>query len=380
MSLPLAPAVPSASGAPVSPRPAGAPFLELRGLSKSFGAQQVLADLSLAVGAGEIVALLGRSGSGKTTALRILAGLETPDRGSVHVAGQDITALPAARRGVGMVFQSYALFPHLTIGENVAFGLEGGAVPRAEIRRRVEAALARVRLEGRYDGRVGDLSGGMQQRVAIARALAPEPRVLLLDEPFSNLDPELREHTRRELRAEIHAIGITTLFVTHDQEEAFDLGDRVALLEAGRLEQVGTPEDLYRRPATLAVARFIGRASWLDGTVESLDGAAATVAVPALEQTWRVRPQESLAAGDRVTLCVRPEALTLTTPGQGPRATIRERRFLGAASLYTVSVEGARSLDLEVAGEPGLELGSAVGVAQRQAAEPPLAFRAGGRG
>ncbi len=353
-----------------------AAFLELRGLSKAFASQVVLADLSLEVAAGEIVALLGRSGSGKTTALRLLAGLDRPDRGSVRIAGQEVTGLPAARRGVGMVFQSYALFPHLTIGENVSFGLENGNLSRDEVRRRADAALEKVRLGGRFDGRVGDLSGGMQQRVAIARALAPEPRVLLLDEPFSNLDPELREHTRRELRGQIHAIGITTIFVTHDQEEAFDLGDRVALLEAGRLEQVGTPEDLYRRPASPAVARFIGRSSWLEGVIEEVDGSLATVRLAAAPASWPVRAGEGAANGARVEICVRPEALRLKDTGD-LSGIVEERRFLGASSIYTVRLDDSQTR-VEVAGEPGLESGAAVRIGLRSGADLPIAFpRAG---
>jgi iron(III) transport system ATP-binding protein len=272
-----------------------------------------------------------------------------------------------------LVFQSYALFPHLTIGENVAFGLENGSLPRAEVRRRAEAALEKVRLGGRFDGRVGDLSGGMQQRVAIARALAPEPRVLLLDEPFSNLDPELREHTRRELRSQIRAIGITTIFVTHDQEEAFDLGDRVALLEAGRLEQVGTPEDLYRRPASPAVARFVGRSSWLGGTIEAA-GTQATARLADAAATWPVRLGASLVNGSRVEICMRPEALRLDQSGD-LGGTLEERRFLGASSIYGVRLDSSPIL-LEVVGEPGLETGGAVRVGLRPGADLPIAFPA----
>jgi ABC-type Fe3+/spermidine/putrescine transport system ATPase subunit len=351
-------------------------FLAIRGLSKAFAGQEVLRDLTLDVEAGEIVALLGRSGSGKTTALRLLAGLETADRGSVRVAGEEVTRQPAARRGIGMVFQSYALFPHLTIGENVSFGLEGGGIERSEIRRRAEAALAKMRLEGRFDGPVGDLSGGMQQRVAIARALAPEPRVLLLDEPFSNLDPELREHTRRELRAQIHAIGITTLFVTHDQEEAFDLGDRVALLEAGRLEQVGTPEDLYRRPATPVVARFVGRSSWLEGVVESAEDEEVRVRLDANGAVWTARAAAPIQTGARTRLCIRPESLTLTssTPDAAALAgSIEERRFLGASSLYTIRL-AASGDRVEVSAEPGRELDAAVSIAPRPGSIAPIAF------
>jgi ABC-type Fe3+/spermidine/putrescine transport system ATPase subunit len=214
----------------------------------------------------------------------------------------------------------------------------------------------------------------MQQRVAIARALAPEPRVLLLDEPFSNLDPELREHTRRELRSQIHAIGITTLFVTHDQEEAFDLGDRVALLDSGRLEQVGTPEDLYRRPASAVVARFVGRASWLRGTVATV-GRTLAVHLPALEVSWPATSPEQLRNGQAVELCVRPEELRIATAGDGPRAIIEARRFLGAHSLYTARLDSGDRL--EILSEPGLELDHEIAVSLRPGADLPIAFAAG---
>src|SRR5947209_9213387 len=257
------------------------PFLELDRLDKSFGgvsgAVPVLRGLSLAVEKGEILALLGPSGSGKTTALRLIAGFETADRGRILVDGADVTALPPERRHFGMVFQHYALFPHLTVGENVAFGLAARKAGKEkegkpETARRVAEALAQVDLPGFEARRVGEISGGQQQRVALARALAPEPRVLLLDEPLSNLDPTLRERTRRELKRAIQRVGITTVLVTHEQEEAFHLGDRVAVLHGGVLHQVGTPEDLYERPATRFVATFVGRASVLPCVMEG-DGA-----------------------------------------------------------------------------------------------------------
>ena len=241
-------------------------FLVLDRLDKHFGALHVTAGVSLSVARSEIVALLGPSGSGKTTVLRLVAGFESPDSGSVQVEGEDVTGLPPERRRFGMVFQHYALFPHMSVGENVAFGLEAQKLPRAEVGRRVAEALAAVDLAGFERRAIGEISGGQQQRVALARALAPQPRVLLLDEPLSNLDPTLRERTRRELKRIIHRVGITTLFVTHEQEEAFDLGDRVAVLNAGRLEQEGTPETLYEEPASRFVATFVGRSSVLPGT------------------------------------------------------------------------------------------------------------------
>jgi len=279
--------------------------LRLESLRRQFPGQTGVADLTLEVGRGEILALLGPSGSGKTTTLRLLAGFEIPDRGRILVDGEDVTPLPPERRRFGMVFQNYALFPHLDVGENVAFGLRGDGHARE---RRVAEALAMVDLAGFERRAVTALSGGQQQRVALARSLAPEPRVLLLDEPLSNLDPALRERTRRELRDAIKRVGITTVFVTHEQEEAFDLGDRVAVLDRGRLEQVGTPDELYDKPATVFVAGFVGRANVLPG---------ALLGEP---------------AGTRVL--VRPEAMRF---GGGPLAgTVIARRFATGFAYFTV--------------------------------------------
>ena len=247
-------------------------FLRLDRLAKRFGSAAAVDGLSLTITRGEILALLGPSGSGKTTTLRLLAGFETPDGGSVIVEGVDVTRQPPVARRFGMVFQHYALFPHLDVGENVGFGLESMGVRDAELAHRVARALELVELAGFERRRIAHLSGGQQQRVALARALAPEPRVLLLDEPLSNLDPVLRERTRRELHDLIHLIGITTVLVTHEQEEAFELGDRVAVLREGRLEQVGTPDDLYGQPANPFVAAFVGRASMLEGVVVEQGG------------------------------------------------------------------------------------------------------------
>jgi len=268
-----------------------------------------------------VLALLGPSGSGKTTVLRLLAGFETPDAGRIVIGGEDVTAVPPARRRFGMVFQHYALFPHLDVGGNVGFGLRG----EADVAGRVARALELVDLSGFERRVVHELSGGQQQRVALARALAIEPRVLLLDEPLSNLDPSLRERTRRELRQLIARLAITTIFVTHEQEEAFDLGQRVAVLHGGRLEQLGTAEDLYERPATLFVAGFVGRANVLRGhAATAFGGQTGQVAV------------------------IRPERLRFADGGTA--AVVRERRYIGATALYVVETDGGDRI--EVLAEP----------------------------
>ncbi|HEY3280105.1 MAG TPA: ABC transporter ATP-binding protein [Gemmatimonadales bacterium] len=325
-------------------------FLEIAELAKQWSHQVRVGPISLGIGRGEIVALLGPSGSGKTTVLRLLAGFETPDTGRIVIEGEEVTAVPPARRRFGMVFQHYALFPHLDVGENVAFGLGGrGTGDGGGVTQKVAQALALVDLAGFERRRVQQLSGGQQQRVALARALAPEPRVLLLDEPLSNLDPALRERTRRELRGLIKRVGITALFVTHEQEEAFDLGDRVAVLNGGRLEQVGTPEELYERPASLFVATFVGRANVLrGGTAAALGGRNGQVVV------------------------VRPERLRFAQ-GEGLPGIVRERRYTGALAFYQVETERGERLEV-LAAPDAARVGDQVRVEAVQLmafAEPP---------
>ena len=297
-------------------------FLEVQAIKKQWAHNVTVGPITLDIARGEIVALLGPSGSGKTTMLRLLAGFETPDDGGgrIVVEGEDVTSIPPARRRFGMVFQHYALFPHLDVGANVAFGLQGHADAAAK----ATEALRLVDLAGFERRKVQELSGGQQQRVALARALAPEPRVLLLDEPLSNLDPALRERTRRELRQLIKRVGITTVFVTHEQDEAFELGDRVAVLNAGHLEQAGAPDELYERPASLFVATFVGRAN-------VFRGAAARA-----------------LAGDADLVVVRPERLRFAATGLP--GVVRERRYTGAAAFFLVETgDGER---FEVLAEP----------------------------
>ena len=339
-------------------------FLRLDGLTKRFDGTVAVDDLSLTLERGEMLALLGPSGSGKTTTLRLLAGFEVPDAGRVLVEGDDVTRLDPVARRFGMVFQHYALFPHLDVGENVAFGLESLGVRGEDLERRVARALTLVDLAGFERRRIAQLSGGQQQRVALARALAPEPRVLLLDEPLSNLDPSLRERTRREIRELIRRVGITTVLVTHEQDEAFELGDRVAVLRRGRLEQVGTPEDLYASPATEFVAEFIGRSSSIAVTIVGPVEGGLRVAVEGVE--WDLT-ETSNPSGDHrqpgpALMVVRPEALRLMPPASGAlMGTVTARRFTGASSLFTVITDGGASL--EVTGPPrSVNAGERVGI------------------
>lgn len=296
-------------------------FLQIQAIEKRWSDGVIVGPVTLDIARGEILALLGPSGSGKTTMLRLLAGFETADAGRIAVANEDVTTVPPARRRFGMVFQHYALFPHLDVGDNVGFGLPNGTDRAGKI----SSALALVDLAGFERRKVHELSGGQQQRVALARALAPEPRVLLLDEPLSNLDPALRERTRHELRDVIQRVGITTVFVTHEQEEAFDLGDRIAVLNNGRLEQTGAPDELYEHPANLFVATFVGRAN-------VFRGAAA----------------RALGANGAGVLVVRPERLRFADAGLP--GVVRERRYVGAAAFFTV--EGDDQQRFEVLAEP----------------------------
>ena len=334
-------------------------FLQLDALTKRFDGITAVDGLSLSIERGEMLALLGPSGSGKTTTLRLLAGFEAPDQGRVIVEGEDVTRLEPVARRFGMVFQHYALFPHLDVGENVAFGLESIGVRGDELDRRVARALMLVDLAGFERRRIGQLSGGQQQRVALARALAPEPRVLLLDEPLSNLDPSLRERTRREIRELIRRVGITTVLVTHEQDEAFDLGDRVAVLRAGRLEQVGTPEDLYAAPANEFVAEFVGRSTSVGVVVVGPGERGLRVAVENVE--WDLTDATDASPGPAL-MVARPEALRLMAPSPGALlGTVTERRFTGASSLFTVLTDGGASL--EVSGPPrSVRAGERVGI------------------
>jgi len=354
-----------------------APFVELEQLRKSFGGQPVLTDISLTVSEGEILVLLGASGSGKTTLLRLISGFETPDEGAILVGGEEVTDLPPERRNFGMVFQHYALFPHMTVADNIAFGLESQKMPREEVEGRVSEVLELVELSGYGERRVQEISGGQQQRVALARALAPHPRLLLLDEPLSNLDPELRERTRRQLRQAIRRVGLTAIWVTHEQEEAFDVGDRVALLETGSLAQVGPPDELYLEPSSRFVAAFVGRASVLKGVLK----AAGQIEIGDRRYRghgvcWTAVMSQDLEAGEEVEVVFRPEALQLapTDVDEGLAGEIEERRFTGEATFYLVKL--AMGERLLVRGElDGPDVGEPVSVVLRSQGPPPRCFR-----
>jgi len=328
-------------------------FVELRGLAKSFGDTVVLRGLDLRLRQGEILALVGPSGSGKTTILRLLAGFESASGGQIHIAGEDVASQPPAKRGVGMVFQHYALFPHMSVAENVAFGLEAQRWQQPRIGERVVEMLRLVDLSGLGERRVSEISGGQQQRVALARALAPEPRLLLLDEPLSNLDPALRERTRRELRAAVRKIGITTVLVTHEQEEAFHLGDRVAVLHRGRLCQVGSPRQLYERPASRFVAGFVGRASSFSGSAQNAAATEQAAVAKIGSADWPAVAGEPVEAGQAVELVARPESLMLTAPDvAAPAGVVEEVRFTGPTSYARLRLDEGSEVEALIDGEP----------------------------
>ena len=322
-------------------------LLSLQNISRNFGTTRAVADVSLDVAQGEFFGLLGPSGCGKTTTLRMIAGLEQPDSGSIRFQDKDITDLPPERRGFGMVFQNYALFPHLNVFENVAFGLRARHAPKTEIGDRVRSALELVQLPGYEKRAIDELSGGQQQRVAIARAIAIEPVLLLFDEPLSNLDVSLREETRGELRELVTRLGLTAVYVTHDQEEAFALCDRISVMVGGRLMQSGRPRELYEEPSDIAVARFLGRNNLIrvmrlsssktsEGEFKTLDG-GHVLHVPVA--------REDLAPLNKpVVLAIRPEHVRLSANNEGApnvlHGTIREIVFAGATSTIRVDANG----------------------------------------
>jgi putative spermidine/putrescine transport system ATP-binding protein len=334
--------------------------VSLRGLTRVFGQTRALDEMSLDIAPGELVALLGPSGCGKTTALRIVAGFEFADSGEVLIDGRDVSGTPASKRDMGMVFQSYSLFPNMSALDNVAFGLRLRRVAAAARRKQAAELLDMVGLAAQARQYPHQLSGGQQQRVALARALAIEPRVLLLDEPLSALDAKVRLQLREQIRTLQQRLGTTTLFVTHDQEEALSMSDRVGVMRAGKLEQVATPDVLYSRPATAFVATFVGTMNRLPAELGS-DGTASVIGVT-------VPVQPGGPASGPVDVLVRPENLTVTPVGDGD-GIVTVRTFLGAVTRLTVRLSGDTEVVVDVATGAAAEMtpGTAVRVGLPQA-------------
>ncbi len=337
--------------------------IRIRNLTKRFGAVTALHGLDLAIEPGELFFLLGPSGCGKTTLLRCLAGFYIPEVGSILFGDEDVTQLAPHKRNTGMMFQSYALWPHMTVEENVAFGLEERKLPRPEIRAKVGEALESVHM-GAYAGRrPNELSGGQQQRVALARALVIRPRCLLLDEPLSNLDARLRLEMRSEIRRVCKEFRLTTVYVTHDQKEALSVSDRMAILDGGRILQVGTPQEVYRRPSSRTVADFIGETNFIPGRILSSSGGRARVATEAGELDGVLGDASAQpAAGLAVTVSVRPECWSISASPAGPNAVrgrIGASVYLGENAQYDF-VAGATTLKVlelnpRLVGRPGIE-------------------------
>ena len=308
-------------------------------ITKRFGKNEVVGRSSFSIGEGELFTLLGPSGCGKTTLLRLIAGFYTPDEGEIRFDGERVNEVPPHERGIGMVFQNYALWPHMTVFDNVAYGLRLRSIGRAEIGERVAAVLEKVRLEGLGGRYPGQLSGGQQQRVALARALVLNPKILLLDEPLSNLDAKIRIQVRAEIRKLQKELGITTVYVTHDQEEALTLSDRIVVFNQGKVFQIGKPKELYERPANRFVADFIGINNLLDGTVRAAE--SGFLAVDTALGPVRALPNAELRAGDPCVICVRPENIAVGGSG-GERNVARGKisfaAYLGNTLRYDVDL------------------------------------------
>ena len=336
-------------------------ILSLRGIEKSFGEGDVLAGIDLDVYKGEFVTLLGSSGCGKTTTLRIIAGLETPDAGSVVLNGRDVTALSPEQRNVNTVFQNYALFPHMNVEKNVAYGLKVRGLAKGEIRERAYEMLRLVQMEGFAKRMPAQLSGGQRQRIAIARALCCNPALLLLDEPLGALDLQLRRQMQVELKRLQEKLGITFIYITHDQEEALGMSDRIAVMQGGRFEQLGTPEDIFERPASRYVAQFIGQSTILDAQVESLEGGFATLACS--DGKMRVALSRGrFAPGEEATLCIRNERMHASTqpmPGFSLAGTVNLNRYTGGALVTHVTLPSG--LDVAATGTGRMDEAPATG-------------------
>jgi iron(III) transport system ATP-binding protein len=318
--------------------------VKLESVSKRFtrsGEAAAVDDVTLTIAAGEFFTLLGPSGCGKTTTLRMVAGFYFPTVGHIRFGDQDVTRLAPNKRDTGMVFQNYALFPHMSVAQNVAYGLKVRKVSRAEAARRVKEALAEVHLDGYGSRRIDELSGGQQQRVALARALVIRPRTLLLDEPLSNLDAKLREETRTEIRRIQRESGTTSLYVTHDQAEAMAMSDRIAVMQSGKVQQIGTPREVYHQPANAFVARFIGRSNVLSLPVTTADATSVGVAFPGGGRVTAAAPQDhGLREGDTALVAARPEHLVIVSPEEpgAIQGKVTGVEFTGMATHLTIDV------------------------------------------
>nr|WP_325262393.1 ABC transporter ATP-binding protein [uncultured Rhizobium sp.] len=326
-------------------------FLVLDGIKKSFGQTQVVKDFHMAIEKGEFVSFLGPSGCGKTTVLRMIAGFENPSDGTIVINGKNQSGLKTSQRNIGMVFQAYALFPNMNVFDNVAFGLKVAGMSKADIDARVKEMLKLIGLEHLADRYPYQMSGGQQQRVALARALAPKPQVLLLDEPLSALDAKIRVSLREEIRQIQRKLGITTVFVTHDQEEALSISDRIVVMNAGRADQIGTPSEIYNRPATRFVASFVGTLNIIDAIVA--DPAANTIRIGDNIITLR-EPIGALNQGDTVSIALRPEAGSLSESATGDTAltgTVVSTHFLGSV-VRTRFTAGGNQISFDMFNAP----------------------------
>ena len=331
------------------------PLIRLDGVSKAFGSVAAVREVSLDIAPGEFFALLGPSGCGKTTLLRLIAGFETPDSGRVMLDGADVTATPPWRRPVNTVFQSYALFPHLSVAANIAFGLKQDGMPKPEIEARVAEMLALVRLEAEAKRKPDQLSGGQRQRVALARALAKRPKALLLDEPLAALDRKLRDEMRSELAALQARLGIAFIFVTHDQDEAMSLASRLAVMREGRIEQLGRPREVYEKPASRYVADFLGRANLIEGRVAGREGGWLVIESDRGGLRLRAPDDAALTAGMKVALAVRPENIGFAAPGEANShtGTVREAVYAGNLSRYVVDIAEGIALRVSLPNRAG---------------------------
>jgi len=325
--------------------------IHVESVAKNFGDVRALDGIHVEIHPGELFFLLGASGCGKTTLLRCIAGLETPTSGKIRFGSRDVTTLPPHKREAAMVFQSYALWPHLSVGQNIAFGLEERKVPKVQIQQRVDEALEMVQLPGFGDRSIDQMSGGQQQRVSLARALVVKPKCLLLDEPLSNLDAQLRVEMRREIRRIVKENGLTAVYVTHDQEEALAMADRMAVLSHGRIGQVGPPEEIYRNPRSAYVAGFIGETNILQGDIAAIQDGRCVVKTISGTLTGRITdPDWVPAIGEIVRVSVRPEAWRLhQTAGDNPtRGRIIDRTYLGQRIQYWVDTKFGRQQVVEM--------------------------------